>query len=159
MQRHHTIFIPARKHSLIRPYLRAPRFCAEKLEIPLPIVVNDVMTRLFSFTAAEYPAMTEEPKLLMMPWIKMFPTEIKLCCKMLGMATSMIFFKSAHSKSGGFFWTWIFPNLIHIVRTARIQLIPWHKKVAHATPATPMRKAFTNRISTRIFDVEDAARK
>ena len=31
----------------------APIFCAEKLEMPFPIVVKDVITRLFSLTAAE----------------------------------------------------------------------------------------------------------
>ena len=31
------------------------------MEIPFPRVVSDVITRLFSFTAAEYPAMTLGP--------------------------------------------------------------------------------------------------
>ncbi len=44
------------------------------------------------------------------------------------------------------------------VKTARTQLKPWQRKVAHATPATPMPKNFTNRISIRIFAEEDRAR-
>ena len=42
--------------------------------------------------------------------------------------------------------------------TASTQLTPWHRKVAQATPATPMSKAVTNRISTAILAVEDTAR-
>ena len=32
-------------------------------------------------------------------------------------------------------------------------------RVAHATPATPMPNAVTKRISTAIFEIDDAARK
>ena len=42
--------------------------------------------------------------------------------------------------------------------TARTQLTPWHRKVAQATPATPMSKAVTKRISTPMLDTEEMAR-
>ena len=42
--------------------------------------------------------------------------------------------------------------------TDRIQLIPWQMKVAHATPAIPIEKTFTKRMSTRILAVEEKAR-
>ena len=50
-------------------------------------------------------------------------------------------------------------SLRRTTRIARMQLTPWHKKVAHATPATPILKAVTKRISTAMLEVEDAARK
>ena len=37
--------------------------------------------------------------------------------------------------------------------------MPWQRKVAHATPATPIRKAVTNRISTPMLESEEQARK
>ena len=43
--------------------------------------------------------------------------------------------------------------------SASTQLTPWHKNVAHATPATPISNAVTNRISTAMFDVDEQARK
>ena len=49
----HTRRIPAWKPDLMRSNLPAPIFCAVKFDIPLPIVVNDVITRLLSLTAAE----------------------------------------------------------------------------------------------------------
>ena len=42
--------------------------------------------------------------------------------------------------------------------TASTQLTPWHRKVAHATPATPMLKAVTNSTSSAILAMEEAAR-
>ena len=42
---------------------------------------------------------------------------------------------------------------------ASTQLTPWHRNVAQATPATPIRKALTKRMSTRMFAVEEIARK
>ena len=103
--------------------------------------------------------MTGAPNPLITPWIMMLPTEIKLCWRMLGMAIIRIFFRSRGSNSAGFPCASIFASRRHMAITARIQLIPWHKKVAHATPATPMSKAVTKRISTAIFEVEEAARK
>ena len=43
--------------------------------------------------------------------------------------------------------------------TASTQLTPWHRKVAQATPATPILKAVTNRMSIPMFAVEEMARK
>ena len=43
----------------------APRFCAVKLETPLPSVVSEVITRVLSLTEAEYPAMGAVPKPLL----------------------------------------------------------------------------------------------
>ena len=43
--------------------------------------------------------------------------------------------------------------------SASTQLTPWHRKVAQATPATPMWKAFTKSMSMKMLDVEEAARK
>ena len=43
--------------------------------------------------------------------------------------------------------------------SASTQLTPWHKNVAHATPATPMLNAVTNRISTAMLEVDEHARK
>ena len=43
--------------------------------------------------------------------------------------------------------------------TASTQLTPWHRKVAQATPATPILNAVTNRMSIPMFAVEEMARK
>ena len=47
--------------------------------------------------------------------------------------------------------------------TARIQLTPWHRKVAHATPSTPLEKTgestVTNKISIPILEREEIIRK
>ena len=80
----------------------APRFCAVKLETPLPSVVSEVITRLLSLTEAEYPAMVAVPKPLMTLRITILPTEMKLCCRMLGMATVAILPSSRHENTGAF---------------------------------------------------------
>ena len=36
--------------------------------------------------------------------------------------------------------------------------MPWHKNVAHATPATPILNAVTNKISTATLTVDEAAK-
>ena len=56
------ILIPALKPFLALSTLPAPRFWAVKLDTPFPKVVKQVMEKVFSLIAAEYPAMTEEPK-------------------------------------------------------------------------------------------------
>ena len=38
---------------------------------------------LLSFTAAAYPAITSEPKLLMILWMMIFPIDTKPCCRVL----------------------------------------------------------------------------
>ena len=42
--------------------------------------------------------------------------------------------------------------------TASTQLTPWHRNVAQATPATPILKTVTKKISTAMLLKEDAAR-
>ena len=81
---------PVRRPLRTRSSFPAPRFCAVKLETPLPSVVKQVRLNVLSLTAAEYPAITDEPKPLTSHWMKMLPTEMKLCCRMLGMATLAI---------------------------------------------------------------------
>lgn len=103
-------------------------FCAAKLEMPLPKVVNEVMTRLFSLTEAEYPANTLEPKPLMTPWMTMLPMEMKLCCKMLGTATAAMRLSSGQEKRAAFSAVSIFLNRRSTKIRARTQLTPWHRK-------------------------------
>ena len=129
------------------------------METPFPIVVKQVITRLFSLMAAEYPAMTAGPKPLIRPWMMILPTEIKLCCKMLGMAMTTIRFSRPPSNSGAFSPAQTFSSLRTTTMTASTQLMPWHRKVAQATPATPIRNALTKRISTAILEREETARK
>ena len=73
-------------------------FCAVKLEIPFPSVVKLVIVKVFSLIAAEYPAMTEEPKELISPCTKIFPMDTKLCCRMLGIAIRAIRFSISMEK-------------------------------------------------------------
>ena len=103
--------------------------------------------------------MTPVPKLLITPWMRMLPTEIKLCCKMLGTAMTANFRNSGQEKILAVFSVCILPSRRKTTRTASTQLIPWHKKVAQATPATPISKAVTKRMSARILLVEEQARK
>ena len=49
----HTSFSPALKPLRTRSILLAPMFCAVKLDMPLPSVVSEVITRLLSLTDAE----------------------------------------------------------------------------------------------------------
>lgn len=62
--KHQMILSPALKPSRIRSFFFAPRFCEVKVVIPLPIVVNEVITRLFSLIPALYPAITAGPQRL-----------------------------------------------------------------------------------------------
>ncbi|CDA67970.1 unknown [Clostridium sp. CAG:510] len=89
----------------------------------------------------------------------MFPKEMKLCCRVLGTAITTISFKSAQLKRGAFSLPSTLRSLLNTTTMASTQLTPWQRKVAQATPATPMLKAFTNQISTAILDKEDTARK
>ena len=50
-------------------------------------------------------------------------------------------------------------SLLNTTMIANIQLTPWQIKVAHATPATPIFRDATKKIFTRIFDVDEIARK
>ena len=158
MHKIHTSRMAAKKPSWMRGYFLAPIFCAVKLEMPFPIVVKEVITRLFSFTAAEYPAAVLTPKLLMQPWIIIFPTDIKDCCKMLGTATAHRFWKRRHEKKQTPVPVFMPDRRLKISSTEQMQLTPWQKKVAQATPATPICNVFTNSRSVRIFAVEEKAR-
>ena len=89
----------------------------------------------------------------------MLPTEMKLCCKILGTATMAIFFSRGTEKSLGFSLVSMVRNRRNTTITASTQLTPWHRKVAQATPATPILKAVTKRMSTAMLDREEAARK
>lgn len=88
-ERHHTSFTPALKPALTRSNFAAPIFWEAKLETPFASVVNDVITRLLSLTPAEYPAITLVPNPLMTFWITILPIDMKLCCKILGIAIIM----------------------------------------------------------------------
>lgn len=88
-ERHHTNFTPALKPALTRSNFAAPIFWEAKLETPFASVVNDVITRLLSLTPAEYPAITPVPNPLMTFWITILPIDMKLCCKILGIAIIM----------------------------------------------------------------------
>ena len=65
--RKNTAAVPSEKNSdernplRIRSGLSAPIFCAVKLDMPFPMVVKQVIAKVFSLMAAEYPATMEEP--------------------------------------------------------------------------------------------------
>ena len=58
--------------------------------MPLPSVVREEMSTLFILVAAAKPAITLAPKEFDHALMMILPTETKLCCKMLGMATTAI---------------------------------------------------------------------
>ena len=126
--------------------------------MPLPSVVREEMSTLFSLVAAAKPAITLAPKELTTLWMMILPTETKLCCKMLGMATTAI-------------WPSILPgepDPLPSPRTARTrratthrestQLTPWHQKSRPGHTGNPISKAATNNTSTAMFAVEETAR-
>ena len=129
-----------------------------KFDIPFPSVVKDVITRLFSFTEAAYPAITPGPKLFIVPCIIILPTEIKLCWKILGTATADMSFKSTQENTEALPSVFIAAKRLNTNIIAKMQLIPWQINVAHATPATPRLNAVTNKISIKIFAVDEQTR-
>ncbi len=58
----------------------------------------------------------------------MFPTEMKLCCKILGMAMTEILPSSRQEKMAARFSVFTPASLRRTTRIARMQLTPWHKK-------------------------------
>ena len=82
--------------------------------------------------------MTAAPKLLMTLWMMMLPTEMKLCCRMLGTAMTAKRPRWLHEKTATFPDVGIFANRRNTTTSASTQLTPWQRNVAHATPATPM---------------------
>ena len=77
---------------------------------------------------------------------------------MLGTAIKAISLKRVHENTALFSSHLILLSLKNTNMTDNMQLTPWHINVAHATPATPMPKVLTNKISTAILEVDEAAR-
>ena len=69
------------------------------------------------------------------------------------------FSAGARRKACGFSTVSMVRNRRNTTITASTQLTPWHRKVAQATPATPILKAVTKRMSTAMLDRDEAARK
>ena len=103
--------------------------------------------------------MTVVPKLLTIPWMKMLPTETKLCCSVLGMAMRVIRSRMEPENSAGFSSQGSCRIRRRTVMTASTQLTPWHRNVAQATPATPIWSPATNQMSMAIFVSDEATRK
>lgn len=72
--------------------------------------------------------------------------EMKLCCKMLGTAMTANFLNRDREKARAFSSAGMRRSRQNTTSTASTQLTPWHKKVAQATPATPMSKVVTKRM-------------
>lgn len=83
--------------------------------------------------------------------------------RILGMAMTAIFLSMLQENIAAFWWVSIFFKRLNTKITARIQLTPWHRKVAHATPSTPLEKTgestVTNKISIPILEREEIIRK
>ena len=84
---------------------------------------------------------------------------MKLCCKILGTAITATLPRIANENSFVFSPAPIFFRRSTTNSTASTQLTPWQRNVAHATPATPILNAATNRISIPIFATDEQARK
>ena len=103
--------------------------------------------------------MTAEPKPLTKVWMNMLPTEMKLCCRMLGTATTTILRSIMPEKRA------TLPS-VGICRSrststskdSRLEA-PWAMKVAQATPATPALKPMTNHRSRMMLPTEEKIRK
>ena len=67
----------------------------------------------------------------------MLPMDIKLCCKILGTAILLIFPSIFQEKTSAFSSVCMEASLFFRVMSASTQAIPWARKVAQATPATP----------------------
>ena len=83
---------------------------------------------------------------------------MELCWRMLGTAMTASCRKTGLEKRDA--GPSLGSNLrrLNTVSTASAMLTVWHRKVAQATPSTPMPKAVTNSVSTSMLAVEDAAR-
>lgn len=134
-------------------------FCEVNELTAFASVVVLVITRLLSFIAALYPAITALPKLFMMVWTSMLPTLTKLCCRIEGIARYMNLRNILLSNSFPFAWPFVIEDILFTSTAfARMQLTPWQMNVAHATPSTPIEKAVTKSISMKMFAVEEMAR-
>ena len=94
----------------------------------------------------------------MTPWMMMLPIEMHPCWSILGTATWAMRPSMDQEKRFPFSSGAMPRRRRSTASTARTQLTPWHRKVAQATPATPMSKAVTKRISTPMLDTEETAR-
>ena len=66
------------------------------------------------------------------------PTEIKLCCKILGTAMRAMRPSIRQENSGCRSGAGTPRSRRNSVHAARTEATPWHKNVAQATPPTPM---------------------
>ena len=89
----------------------------------------------------------------------MFPIDIKLCCSILGIAIVAMLLNIRKEKARTRSVVFIELSLLRTTMTASMLLIPWQMNVAQATPSTFIPNAVTNRISTPMLIVDDAARK
>ncbi len=89
----------------------------------------------------------------------MLPTEMKLCCRILGIAITAKLLKWAQENSLALPSDFILLKRRKTKSNARTQLTPWHKKVAQATPATPILNKVTNKISAPMLAKEEQAKK
>ncbi len=87
-----------------------------------------------------------------------FPTDTKLCCKILGTAIADIL-PSIGNENFLYLPDFILLILLSITTNAKIEDMPCAINVAHATPATFMSIGTTNTISKMIFPTDDAIRK
>ena len=84
---------------------------------------------------------------------------MKLCWNMLGMAIRLIFLNIEPEKSITFPSVFtVFKRLIRVIKD-RIPAIPWHIKVAQATPSIPMPNTTTKNQSKNMLPKEDPIRK
>ena len=78
---------------------------------------------------------------------------------MLGIAMAAIFLKRGQEKTEIFPSIFMAESRFNTRKTESMQLTPWQRKVAQATPPIPIDRHFTKRISTRILALEEKARK
>ena len=78
---------------------------------------------------------------------------------MLGTAITVSRLSSGKENTAPFSPLGIFFSRFITASNASAQLTPWQIKVAHATPATPIFSAVTNRMSMPMLEREDTARK
>ena len=91
--------------------------------------------------------------------MKIFPIEIKDCCKILGTAILLIFPSIFQENSAALPVVSTEASLLFRVTSASTQATPWARKVAQATPATPQWKTATKSVSSKIFPMEEPIRK
>ena len=93
------------------------------------------------------------------PWMKIFPTEMKLCCRMLGTAIRLMRPSMFQENSSTRPCVSIDESRFLRAFSASIQAMPCAMKVAQATPATSQWKTATKIRSSTIFPREEPIRK